>query len=98
MPNSNYDFSDIIARNQNAMFLFESTKEKVLSVIKRIEKNENLHDISMSFIRITSVYLSSILSDLFNLCIEQRTYPDVLKVYKVTRIYNKHYGERIENY
>ena len=80
------------------MFLFESTKEEVMSVIKIIDKNGNLHDISMSFIRMASDYLSSILSDLFNLCIEQRTYPDVLKVSKVTPIYKKNGRERSENY
>ena len=46
IPNSNYDFSDLIPRNPNTMFLFESTKEEVMSVIKRIDKNGNLHDIS----------------------------------------------------
>ena len=71
------------------MFIFNTTNELDMSVIKRIDKNGNLHDGSMSFIRMTSDYLSSILSVLFNLCIEQRTYPDVLKVSKVTPIYKK---------
>ena len=78
-----------MARNPNTMYLFNATDDDVITVINKIDKNGSLWDVSMSFIRLASEYIAPIISGFFNFCLEQLTYPDILKIAKVTPIHKK---------
>ena len=95
---SSLDFSNLIPRNPNTMYLFNSTDDEVIAVINKIDKNGSLRDVSMVFIRLTSEYIAPIICDFFNFCLERQTYPDILKIAKVTPIHKKNSKSSIKNY
>ena len=59
-------------------------------------KPTNLHDIPFNVLKFISKPLSLLISHLYNLCIEQGKYPDVLKIARVIPIYKS--GDKLEVY
>ena len=98
IPDANCDFSVVIPLNPNTMFLYDSTEFEVDAIIRKIDKNGSIHDITMTFIITDASRLSIILSDFFNFCAYKQSYPDPLKISNVTPVHKKNSKGKIENY
>ena len=61
---------------KNSLFLQPTTSDKVETVINALKNNEAIRiiDVETKFINLN--ILSSVLSDLFNVCIAQAVFPD----------------------
>ena len=89
IPNSPFDFSDIIPRNPRNMFLRTASPEEVEYLITLIDKGDSIEDISPKFLKMSVNHISTHLSNLFNLCLEKSVYPDLLKISKVIPVHKK---------
>ena len=87
-----------IPRNPNTIYLINSTADEVITVINKVDENGGLWDVSMIFIRLASEYIAPIISDLFNVCLEQLTYSDILKIAKVTSIHKENSKSSIKDH
>ena len=82
---------------ENSMVLFSSTTNEVMDIISELDNNKS-SDIPVRIIKKASHVISPILSNHFNLLMNDGVFPDVLKVGKVTPIYKKEDPESLENY
>ena len=74
-----------------SMFLFETNAEEVAKIITNLEnkKSTGHDDITVKFIKISSIYISELLARVINISIKTGIYPDQLKIAKVIPIYKK---------
>ena len=72
----------LIPSNPNIFFLDPITINEVEKNIVELDPNKktNIHGIPIKFIKMSSSIISPILKELFNQCICQATFPDILKV------------------
>ena len=75
----------------NSIFLFPSTNAEVCSIIDRLKtkKAQRYTDVKTKFIKYGKLIISTIISNLFNLCIETDVFPNCLKITEVIPIYKK---------
>ena len=66
VPDANCDFSNVIPLNPNTMLLYDSTEFEVDAIIRKIDKNGSIHDVTMTFNITVASRLSLIFSDFFN--------------------------------
>ena len=73
------------------MYLFETNAEEVAKIITNLEnkKSTGHDDITVKFIKISSIYISELLARVINISIKTGIYPDQLKIAKVIPIYKK---------
>ena len=73
------------------MFLEPVTNEEVVNYVPQFDpsKNTSNHDIPIKFIKMASCIISPILTNLFNQCICQATYPDILIIAEIIPTYIK---------
>ena len=92
--------TSLIKNNPNTMFLEPITNEEVVNHISQLDPNNNTsnHEIPTKFIKMASCVISPILTNLFNQCICQATYPDILKIAEIIPIYKNGLVESCNNY
>ena len=89
---SDNDFLKYMGQSANqSMFLFETNAEEVAKIITNLEnkKSTGHDDITVKFIKISSIYISELLARVINISIKTGIYPDQLKIAKVIPIYKK---------
>jgi hypothetical protein len=67
--------------------LFLATPKEILDIINKLSNKNNKHDIPTKILKATKEYTSPILSKLFNMSLEQGTYPKILKIARVIPIF-----------
>ena len=98
-PHSEYPhFQDYIPQFfDKSIFLEECTVDEVIDIIKNFE-NGKASDIPVSVIKRTSFLISPTICYLYNNCMKSGTFPNCLKVGKITPIYKKGDRELLKNY
>ena len=72
-------------------FLHQVVFKKSLNVIKKLKtkKARRTNDVETVFIKYAKPVISKFLSDMFNVCLSEGTYPDLHKVAEVVPIFKK---------
>ena len=87
-------------KNSNSLFLTPSCPQEVFSVIKKLKtkKARRTNDVETVFIKYANPVISKFLSDMFNVCLSEGTYPDLLKIAEVVPIFKKGERNKMTNY
>ena len=95
---SRVDYLELIPEAISNFDISFSTPFEIESVINSMKKNGNSRDIPMKFFKLCASNISLHLSNLFNVCIAEGTFPDSLKIAKITPVYKKGSRKEISNY
>jgi hypothetical protein len=87
----------LMPSNNNSMFLDDCSPEEILEIISQFD-NSKASDIPIRVIKKSAHLISPILASYFNLLMVEGTFPDVLKVGRVTPIFKKGNLEEVGNY
>ncbi len=91
-------FTDYLPQScPSSIYLADCTSSEVVKIIKELE-NGKASDIPIHVIKQSSCVISDILTKLYNKCMINGTFPDKLKIGKITPIYKKENEELLENY
>ena len=96
-PSSTIDINPIPINERN-MFMYPTTNEEIIKIIKGLKKEGGLDDISRRFLKLVSSKIAPYLSELFNKCIQTGHYPTDFKTAKVTPVYKKGQRDSVTNY
>ena len=90
----------LILNNPNTFFLDPITINEVEKNIVELDPNKktSIHGIPIKFIKMSSSIISPILKELFNQCIYQGTFPDILKIAEIVPIFKSGFTELYSNY
>lgn len=78
----------LVNKTQNTFVLFPTTSNEISHIIKNMKnKSPGPDGISMKTIKELAPLITLTLSKIFNLCFDQGTFPDELKVAKITPIF-----------
>ena len=98
IPPSNGNFFQQIQRNLNSMYFSETSPGEILAIVSKLKKNGGLQDVSRKFLFLCAEHVATLLSDLFNQCLRQECFPDILKTAKIRPVYKKGARTLIKNY
>ena len=87
-----------IIRQERSFFLFDSTQVELKNIIKKLKSTCSSKDIVVKVLKFGVDYFSIIISNLFNLSVANRKFPDELKIAKVTPIHKKGNRDSLSNY
>ena len=94
----NFNFS-ATNKNSNSLFLTRSCPQEVFNVIKKLKtKKARTNDVETVFIKYANPVISKFLSDMFNVCLSEGTYPDLLKIAEVEPFFKKGERNKMTNY
>ena len=95
----NFNFS-ATSKNSNSLFLTPSCPQEVFNVIKKLKtkKARRTNDVETAFVKYTNPVIFKFLSDMFNVCLSESTYPDLLKIAEVVPIFKKGERHKMTNY
>ena len=95
----NFNFS-ATNKNSNSLFLTPSCPQEVFNVIKKLKtkKARRTNDVETVFIKYANPVISKFLSDMFNVCLCEGRYPDLLKIAEVVPIFKKGERNKMINY
>ena len=95
----NFNFS-ATNKNSNSLFLTPSRPQELFHVIKKLKtkKARRTNDVETVFIKYANPVISKFLSDMFNVCLSEGTYPDLLKIAEVVPIFKKGERNKMTNY
>ena len=97
-PLTGTKYSDFMPHRQaNSMFLYDCNEEEIKQLIKSLENGKS-SDIPVSVIKKCSNIISPILALQFNYLMEIGTFPDELKLGKISPIHKKENEELLKNY
>ena len=82
---------------RSTIFLEDCTNDEIDEIIKDLDNGKS-SDIPITVIKATNTIISPILTKLYNKCFITGTFPDVLKIGKITPIHKKGNREHLENY
>jgi hypothetical protein len=82
---------------EKSIFIEDCSIDEVFSIIKEFENGKS-SDIPIILIKNSAAIIAPLLASLYNCCISDGIFPDVLKVGKVTPIFKKGDAQDIENY
>ena len=87
-------------RNSNSLFLTLSCPQEVFKVIKKLKtkKSRRTNAVETVFIKYANPIISKFLSDMFNICLSEGTYLDLLKSAEVVPIFKKEERNKMTNY
>jgi hypothetical protein len=85
----------LIPINNNSLFLLPSTSDEDVGKLKN---SNDLLDILTLLIKIAVQQLSIVISDLYNLCILEGTYPDLFKIARIVPVFKKGDKSIVNNY
>ena len=83
--------------NNSNIYLEDSSPEEVSKIIRELQ-NGKASDIPVHVVKEVSETISPLLSVLYNECMKTGTFPDDLKIGKISPIYKKDNSELLENY
>ena len=98
IPPEGTDFMGLVPNCNLTCNISPSSSDEVCKVIKSLKKNGNVKDLTRKFLVAGGVILSKSISDLFNACVQQGKFPNLLKEAKITPIYKKGQKNLIDNY
>ena len=87
----------VMPSNINSIFLDECNSNEISRIINDFQNNKS-SDIPIKVIKKSSHVISPVLANYFNKLMTSGTFPDVLKVGRITPIFKKDNPECIENY
>jgi hypothetical protein len=94
-PKKNYE--NLVPINNTSMFLIPTTPGEVLKTIDSLNAKKS-SDLPVKFIKYVGTEISSLLSNLFNLCFRNGCYPDLLKNAKIVPIFKTGNSGLLGNY
>ena len=100
-PGSAYNFNfSAIKKNSNSLFLTPSCPQEVFNVVKKLKtkKARRTNDVETVFIKYANPVISKFLSDMFNVCLSEDTYPNLLKIAEMISIFKKGERNKMTNY
>ena len=85
---------------RNSFFLSQFSSQKVFDLIKKLKnkKAKRTSNTETKVMKYANPVLSVYLSELFNLCVKEETYPDPLKITEVIPILKKGDRSKTTNY
>ena len=91
-------FTDYLPRtNLSSIYFSDCTPEEIQKIISEFQKGKS-SDIPIHVVKKSSLTICPLLSMLYNQCIDTGTFPDELKIGKISPIYKKDNEELLENY
>ena len=84
-------------RVSSSIFLSSCTSEEIESIIRNFE-NDKASDISVPIVKKCATIISGHLSKFFNKFMESGTFPEILKIGKITPIFKKGDSRLLDNY
>ena len=85
----------LLPANKNSIFLYDCSTDDILEIISKFDNNKS-SDIPIRIIKKTAHIISNPLAQYFNILMAEGTFPDVLKVGKVTPVYKKETPKTLE--
>ena len=94
----NKSFTDYLQQRVcGSLLLFECNSEEILKIINELESGK-ASDISLTVLKKCATHISSHLSGFINTFIKSGTFPDILKVGKISPIFKKGDAQLFDNY
>ena len=83
-----------------SFFLQPVTETNGVNILHSLDssKSTGLHQIPIKFLKLVTTVVAPILTDMFNCCIQEGTYPDIIKTAQIIPIYKKSDKEKCSNY
>jgi hypothetical protein len=94
----NLDLLSLVPINNGSLFLNPTNVKEIRSIIGSLKNSNDLADIPVLLIKIGMDYISNIISNLYNLCILEGTYPNLFKIARIIPIFKKDEKNLIQNY
>ena len=87
-------------KNSNSLFLTPSCPREIFNVVKKLKtkKARRTNDVETVFIKYALPVFSKFLSDMFNVCLSEGSYPDLLKIVEVVPMFKKGERNQMTNY
>ena len=98
VPPCNTSFLDRIPVSNASMSFHPVTPSEIKIYIKKLKKNGRIDDLSKRFLVLCIDHVSPYISTLFNLCVNQGTFPDIFKLAKITPVFKKGKRDLVTNY
>ena len=100
IPYSNQNIYENITSNKSSIFIKPVSSIEIENIVYNCDSkySTDSHDFNFFLIRNIILSISNILSILFNKCIENGVYPDILKTSKVIILYKKGNKNDCSNY
>ena len=96
--NSNDNFRSYMnKRVQTSIFLRPTSPSELIEIVKNLE-NDKASDISITILKKCFKHIAGHLSRFFNIFMETGTFPDILKIGKITPIFKKGDPQLLDNY
>ena len=96
-PANNLNELNHINRTESSLFLYDCTTFEVEKLIKTLKGSDN-DTVSVKMLKIGAQYFANIIASLFNVFIYTTTYPDILKVARITPIHKSGPSDDLHNY
>ena len=98
IPVATNNYINMTEPNPIEMIFPQSCPDEIETVIYKMKKSGDIHDIPTKFLHICAKKLSSTLAELFNLCVHAGKFPKIFKTATVTPVFKKGARDRISNY
>ena len=82
---------------ESSIFIEDTTNDEMIEIIKEFH-NDKSSDIPIVVVKHTAEIIAPMLCKMYNVCIREGTFPQILKHGKITPIYKKGPRDSIENY
>ena len=82
---------------ESSIFIEDTTDDEIIDIIKEFHNNKS-RDIPIVVVKHSAEIIALILCKVYNVCIRERTFPQILKHGKIIPIYKKGPRDNIENY
>ena len=92
------NFDDIISTNTSSIYLAPTSTLEISQIIKSLNSKSSKNDIPMKIIKLMNPSIAQVLATLFNLCIQQASYPNVLKQATVVPVFKNGDKKLLKNY
>ena len=91
------NYNNLVPMHNKTLYFQVTSPLEIFDIIQHFKKGGGLN-MPVKFLKIANVYLSRILSDIFNLCLKAGCYPEELKIGRLVPIYKKGDSMLITNY
>ena len=98
LSNPQSEYLNLVDHNENTFFFQPTCPTEVSSVIKKLKNGDNIKDIPVKLLKIAINPFSTIISELFNLCVEQSIFPEILKIARIRPVFKSGSKSSIGNY
>ena len=95
---SDVNLLHLVPINNNTLILYPAIENEVRTIILSLKNSNDLGDMPILLLKLGIHCIAECISDLFNLCILEGCYPDLLKIAKIVPIFKKGDKNLITNY